>query len=210
MSWSSAWDLPAVSTITHVSPRFFPFNRPSSETRRASTLIPRWNTLAPAWLPSISSCSIAAGRCTSAATRVMVCSSDLSNCAIFADVVVFPEPLSPTIKITPVEEEGEFSGTLSPPSTLINSPLVAFITSWEVVKAPLCCSCDVLTLISFTRERATLKLTSASSKALLISFNAASTSNSDRRPLFPSMLKILVNRSDNLSNISDTPTKFAS
>src|SRR3989338_5699744 len=86
------------------------------------------NTGMPSSLPSILSCSMAAGLYTSAATRRGNCPSFKSLLASFADVVVFPEPCSPTIIIIVGGFEARAILLFVPPSIAVSSSLTIFTT----------------------------------------------------------------------------------
>ena len=164
-------------------------------------LSPMEKTSTPCFSPLICNCSIAAGRYTSHAARSVFLPLVLSLPAILAVVVVLPAPCKPTIMITVsslpgrkaisvVSEPMRF--TISSFTILITicpglSPL---ITSWPIAR-----SCT-----SFTNFLTTLKLTSASSRAILTSRSAVLTSSSVSLPLLRRFLNTFCSFSERLSN----------
>ena len=97
------------------------------------------------------------------------------------------------------------SFVVSEPIRLVSSSLTIFITIWPGVKllrtsCPIALSVTVL-MNCFT----TLKLTSASSKAILTSLRAALTSSSVSLPLPRKPLNMFCNLSDKLSNAKPLP-----
>ena len=149
---------------------------------------------------------MAAGRYTSQATSSgRFCCCFLNNPASLAPFVVLPAPCRPTI-MTTVGGLGEMLiFALEPPMSLVSSSLTILMT---------CCAGERLSRISapvarsvtvLVKSLTTLKLTSASSSASLISRIALLTSASLRRPRLFSFLKAEVIFSERPSNAMISP-----
>src|SRR5437773_1309336 len=93
------------------------------------------NTGTPTCSPSCRSCSPAAGRYTSAATRHGAFCSSLSRRASFAAVVVFPEPCKPTSRITVGPTDAKSSPCFVPPSIAAISSCTSFTICWPGLTA---------------------------------------------------------------------------
>src|SRR5689334_3767355 len=155
----------------------------------------------------MASCSCAAGRCTSSeASNTFFRFCAFSRLAIFAAVVVLPEPCSPT-SITMTG-----GGTLkSMPLTLVPaSPPPSASTRWSwTILTTICAglterrtSCpSAFSRTAATKSRTTGSATSASSSAMRISRNAVPTSASVSAPWRRSRSKTSPRRSLRLSNI---------
>ena len=132
-------------------------------------------TRTPACLPTTFSCSMAAGRRTSVETSSGCRPCLTSQRPSFPAVVVFPEPWSPSSRMT----RGCACDGGSPPAV---SPNSASISS-RTIRTTCCAGVRLFSTSSSTarsRTRSmnaltTLKLTSASSSAIRISRSAAST-----------------------------------
>ncbi len=166
---------PAVSTMSVSKPRFRV--AASAPAARATGSISSGGscTRTPTCLPSTDNCSMAAGRRTSVDTSIGCRPCDVSHRASLADVVVLPDPCSPSIKTT----RGVRGVGGNPPSA---SPKSASISS-RTIRTTCCAGVRLRSTSSptaFARTRSmnaltTRKFTSASSSASRISRSAAST-----------------------------------
>ena len=147
--------------------------------------VPMEKTGTPCFSPFFCSCSTAAGRYTSQAAKRGFLPFAFSLPAILAVVVVLPAPCRPAIMITVISLLGfKAISVISEPISFTSSSLTIFITICPGCRpfstsVPTACSCTEL-INCFT----TLKLTSASRRAIFTSLSPALTSASDKRP-FP-------------------------
>ena len=198
---SSIWRRPAVSKIS-ISACF------SSVVFRASSAISEkfkflcssdWAKTAPGtFWDKIRSCSIAAGRWVSFDASTTLFPFLVKNLASFPAVVVFPAPWRPINKI--------LNGFWE---ILISSEVPSSSKRWSYTILVTICAGDtdftMFCPIAFSRTSsinflATGNETSASSRAIRISRNAASTSSSFNAPLCLNFLKIPDIRSEKESN----------
>src|ERR1700694_1332057 len=153
---------PAVSTIT-VRARADSASRNAPFTRSTTFLVSRFpNTGPPICAPSCSSCSRAAGRYTSAATRAGAFCSSLRRRASFAAVVVLPEPCNPTSRMTVGPTEAKSRPVCVAPSSVAISSCTSFTTCWPGVTALSCSPPIARSRTRSTNPRVTSKFTSAS------------------------------------------------
>src|SRR5260221_10863812 len=183
MSPSSTWRRPAVSTSTKSWPTARASSRADCRMAFGSFRDSGWWTFKPAWVPSLRSCSRAAGRCTSMETRRGCRPALVSHRPSLPVVVVFPEPCRPVMSTTDGRLPAVWipGGSSPPRSATISSRTIRrtawsglrlFRTSWPVAWGR----------TRSTNCLATLKWTSASSRARRISRSAAPTWASDRVP----------------------------
>src|SRR5687767_8152629 len=150
-------------------------------------------------LPSVASWSAAAGRYGSAATSRGRRPSLTMWRASLADVVVLPEPWSPTREMTaglPVSRKVRSPAD----SSATSSSCTILTTCWPAVRLPRISAPTARSRIRPTTSLTTLKLTSASSRASRISRAATSTSASLTRPPPVRLSSVLRSRSLRLSN----------
>src|SRR6266550_4650885 len=168
----------------------------SPATRPGSTA----RTGTPSCLPRVMSWSIAAGRCTSAATRSGRRPCLRMRFASFAAVVVLPEPCRPASTMTVGGRSARASGVAAPPS-------MSTIASWTIFTT--CCApvIDSRTRSPTARSRTvamswrtTLRFTSASRRATRTSRSASSRSASLTRGRPRSRSNVFVRRSESCSN----------
>jgi hypothetical protein len=167
----------------------------------------------PTWRPSTASCSWAAGRCTSSeASNIFLRWRCLSRSAIFAAVVVLPEPCSPTSTTT--TGDGAFRSIPSARAPSILPPSTSTRWSWTILTT-ICAgvterstSCpSAFSRTAVTKSRTTGSATSASSRAMRISRSAAPTSSSVSAPWRRSRSKTSPRRLLRLSNIPILETR---
>ncbi len=171
----------------------------------------------PTWRPSTASCSCAAGRCTSSeASNTFLRWRCLSRSAIFAAVVVLPEPCSPTNMTT--TGDGAFrsipSARAPPGCPAAPPPSTSTRWSWTILTT-ICAgvterstSCpSAFSRTAVTKSRTTGSATSASSRATRISRSAAPTSSSLSAPWRRSRSKTSPRRLLRLSNIPILETR---
>ena len=171
------------------------------------------NTGTPTCPPSCSSCSLAAGRYTSAATRHGAFCSRFSRRASFAAVVVLPEPCKPTSKSSvgptelncsgaaPCAPTNRPSGPTSAPSMRAISSCTSFATCWPGRTASTWSAPTARSRTRSTNARVTSKPTSASSRWPRISRNASVTSASESTPRPVRRFRTAVSCSERAVNI---------
>ena len=165
-----------------------------------------WCTLTPACWPTVRSCSRAAGRCTSVETSSGWRSRPASQRPSLALVVVLPEPCRPAIRITVGGVEAVASGRgAAPPSTSTISSRTMRTTAWSGERLFRTSWPVALARTRSSSCFATLKWTSASSRARRISRRAASTWASVRTPWPRRDLKIPCSLSLSDSNNAHHP-----
>ncbi len=158
-------------------------------------------TSTPCFSPLIFNWSMAAGRYTSQAASKVFFPFCFNFPAIFAVVVVLPAPWRPAIIITVTSLPGfNAISVVSEPIRAIISSFTILITIWPgfnpfITSCPMARSCTVL-----INCLTTLKLTSASNRAIFTSFKAAFTSSSVSLPLLLKFLNTFCNFSDRFSN----------
>ncbi len=158
---------------------------------------------------SCCSCNWAAGRWVSSdASSTFFFSRCVSRNAILPDVVVLPEPCSPTIRIGTGAAACRFSGTApAPPSASIITSLTTLMTCWPgatLSSTSIVVACSrTLAMKSFTTGSAT----SASSSARRTSRSASAMSISDKRPRLRSPSKTPFSLLDSESNIEPPSTR---
>ena len=198
---SSTWRRPAVSKITTWLPFFAACSTAAFAIFTGLFLSPMENTSTSCFSPLIFNCSIAAGRYTSQATSSGFLPFCFNLPAILAVVVVLPAPWRPTIIITVICCPGRSAiSVVSEPMSLTISSFTILITicpgfSPFITSEPIARSCTAL-VNCFT----TLKLTSASSRAIFTSFSAAFTSSSVSLPLLRRFLNTFWSFCERLSN----------
>ena len=159
------------------------------------------NTSTPCFSPLTCNCFTAAGRYTSQATSKGFFPFSFTLPAILAVVVVLPAPCRPHIIRTVIALPGWYvSSVVSEPMRAIISSLTILITICPGFKPFSTSTPTALASTAFTNCFTTLKLTSASNRAILTSFNAALTSSSVKRPLLLKFLNTFCNLSVKLSN----------
>ena len=121
--------------------------------------------------------------------------------AIFAVVVVLPDPCRPTIMITTGGAALRSIGWAVEPSISISWSCTIFTTIWPGVTDFKISTPTARFLTSSVKARATSSATSASSNARRTSRKAASTSASDSAPRRVKRSRIPFSRSDSDSNI---------
>ncbi len=191
MSVWSIWRRPAVSTSRT-------WCRPARAASRAATAVatgsppnvPAW-TGTSIWRPRVWSCSMAAGRCRSQAAIIGWRPSRASRFASFAVEVVFPEPCSPTIRITVGGDEAQVSVGRPSPMRFASSSCTIFTICWPgltdlTTASPVARSC--------TRDRnsrVTAKFTSASRRTRRTSRSPSRIMGSVSTPRWRSLARAL-------------------
>src|SRR6266542_3634968 len=136
---------------------------------------PSETTGTPISRPSVNSCSTAAGRWRSAATRSGCLPFSFRWRASFAHAVVFSEPWPPAIMITTGRAPGSRKGLCSPPRVTTSASRTTLSTCWAGVSDRMTSS-EVARLRTLARKSSTTsRATSASSRAVRMSSRAAST-----------------------------------
>ncbi len=145
---------------------------------------------------------MAAGRRVSsdAISTLRFCTS-VRRLAIFAVVVVLPEPCRPTIMMTTGAGALRSIGCASAPSVSISASCTIFTTIWPGVTDLITSTPTARAFTWSVNARATSSATSASSSARRTSRIASSTSASDSAPRRVRRSRIEPSRSDRLSNI---------
>ena len=188
ISSSSTWSRPAVSMNTISLPCFLACSMPALAMSTGS-IWPIWNTGTSTCWPTTSNWVMAAGRKVSQATRRGRLPCFFIKPASLAPLVVLPAPLRPT-SITTVGGLGEIvSLVFSPPIRAVSSSLTILTIIWAGVRLSSTSEPMARSVTVATNCLTTLKFTSASSRAMRISFMASFTSASERRPLPRSFLK---------------------
>ena len=199
ISASSTWSRPAVSRNT----MSLPWRRACSTAALAmstGSIWPIWNTGMSSCPPTTSNCLMAAGRYTSQAHSRGRLPCFFIRPASLAPLVVLPAPWRPT-SITTVGGAGEMDSLLSPPPMReVSSSLTILTIIWAGVRDSITSWPTARSVTEATKLLTTLKLTSASRRAILISFMASFTSASERRPLPRRRLKVADSFSVRLSN----------
>ena len=157
-------------------------------------------------------CSCAAGRWVSRlASSTRRRSRVRSRSASLPDVVVLPEPCSPTIRIGIGEGAFRFSGDTVPPSAATSTSLTIFTTIWPGETERRTSAPTAFSRTSAMKSFTTGSATSASSKARRISRIASFTSVSLKAPRRRSFSKTSPNLPDSASNmLNPTPNaKYA-
>ena len=199
---SSSVVRPAVSSITTSKPP----RRPASSARRAicggvwpSTI---GSVSTPTCRPRMASCSIAAGRrVSSEAISTLRLPWSVRRRAIFAVVVVLPEPCRPTIMTATGAGAFRSIGSAFEPSVSISWSCTSLTTIWPGVTDLITAMPTACFFTCSTNERTTSSATSASSSARRTSRIAASTSASVSAPRRVRRSRIPPSRSDRLSNM---------
>src|SRR5688572_1602108 len=155
----------------------------------------------PSCFPSVRSCSIAAGRYTSAATSNGRRPCLRSTFASFAAVVVLPEPWRPTRSSTVGGRSARASGTAAPPSISTRASWTIFTTCCAPVIDSRTFSPSARSRTVATSWRTTLKFTSASRSATRTSRSASSRSDSLTRARPRRRSKVVFSLSESCSNI---------
>src|SRR4029077_12045624 len=120
----------------------------------------------------------------------------------FAAVVVFPEPCSPTSRITVGPTGAKSSVRFVPPKSAAISSCTSFATCWPGLTDFTAITPTARSRTRSTNPVVTSKLTSAASRWRRISRSASVTSCSDSTPRPVSRLRVAVNRSERAVNIS--------
>ena len=196
-----------MSTITTSSPLRSASFRAAFATLTGSR--PSETTGTPISSPRVKSCSTAAGRSRSAATRSGRRPSFFSRSASFADAVVFPEPWTPAIMTTAVRAEGTTNRTNSPPSVACSSSRTTLITCCAGVRLFMTSSESARVRTRARKASATSTATSASSNAVRMSSRALSTCLGCNLPRERSFLNVPSSFAVSVSNIaSGLPSAF--
>ena len=152
------------------------------------------------WVPSTASCSIAAGRRVSSEAISTLALRSLRRLAIFAVVVVLPEPCRPTIMIGTGAAALRSIGCAFEPSVPTSSSCTILTTICPGVTDLITSTPTARFLTCSMKARATSSATSASSSARRTSRIAASTSSSRSAPRRVRPSRMPDSRSDRLSN----------
>ena len=149
-----------------------------------------------------SSWSCAAGRCVSRlASRTFLRSLVFSRSAILPEVVVLPDPCSPTMRIGIGAGANRLIGTAAPPSAAISASLTILTTICPGETERSTSAPTALTRTSLMKSLTTGSATSASSSASRISRSASDTSASDRLPRRRSRSNTSLSLLDRVSNM---------
>ena len=148
---------------------------------------------------SVASWSTAAGRCKSQAMSTGVRPFFLSQAASLAQVVVLPAPFRPTTRMRACGPR--LRGAASPPSSAANSSWKILTICWPGVTLRSTSSPRAFSLTRAMKFLATLKCTSASSRASRTSRRASLTLASLIRPCPRRSLKTSCNLSERRENI---------
>src|SRR5581483_9668377 len=152
--------------------------------------------------PSVTSCSIAAGRWRSAATSNGCLPFSLTIRASFAHAVVLPEPWTPATITTAGLALGSVNAACVPPMVAVSSSRTTLTTCWAGVRLRITSSERARVRTRSSRSSATSTATSASSRAVRMSARAASTCLGWSLPRDRSFLKTAFRRPVNVSNIA--------
>ena len=156
--------------------------------------------------PSTSSCLIAAGRYTSQAARSGRCPFFLNISASLPAVVVLPAPWRPTSMITVIPVDESVILLWVPPKSSVSSSRTILMTVWSGFRLPKTSSPMAFSRTWAMKSLATLKLTSASRRALLTSRRAPSISLSESLPFPRRSLNADCSLSPKLSNGIRSPS----
>ncbi len=145
---------------------------------------------------------MAAGRrVSSEAISTLRLATSVRRLAIFAVVVVLPEPCRPTIMIMTGGGALRSIGCALEPSVSISWSCTIFTTIWPGVTDLITSTPTARFFTSSVKARATSSATSASISARRTSRSAASTSASDSAPRRVRRSRMPFRRSERLSNI---------
>ena len=152
--------------------------------------------------------SCAAGRCVSRlASSTRFLSRLASRSAILPEVVVLPEPCSPTIRIGTGAAALRLSGTApAPPSASTSWSLTSLITTCPGLTLSKTSAPSAFSRTAAMKSRTTGSATSASSNASRTSRSASEMSASLNRPRARRRSNTPDSLPDSVSNISGTPT----
>mmetsp|Transcript_26034 Transcript_26034/g.70506 ORF Transcript_26034/g.70506 Transcript_26034/m.70506 type:complete len:307 (-) Transcript_26034:67-987(-) len=203
---SSICKRPAVSTMTASTFKRFASAMPARAISTGLALVPMSNTGTFIPLPSFCSWSMAAGRYTSVATISTFFFCFVSSRASFPQAVVLPTPCKPAMRMTWGKPCSRSFAPLLPISST-SSSLTVLMNAMSGVTPTMTSWPKAFSSTFFTNRLTTGKLTSASSRARLISFNGSLIFSGVN---FPSLLTIFHAFSTlrlSLSNMADRMTR---
>ena len=156
-------------------------------------------------LPTCCSWSIAAGRWTSSPKSATFLPRLVKNFANLPQVVVFPEPKSPTRIILLGSLLPNTSSDFSPPRNRVSSSYTMLTRCSRLVSAPGVCSFVILSFIFCVSEKTSLTLTSLCKSERWMSLTSSLMSFSSTKSELAIFCKVFFSPSESFSKTIELP-----